>query len=51
MGVKKMPGNVKTVMSNPIPVEDIPNASMIFGKAGVILATPITAIRVIPKMI
>ena len=50
IGVKMTPGSVKTVISNPIPVEDIPNAWMIFGKAGVMLATPITAIRVMPKM-
>lgn len=50
-GVKNIPGKVKALISNPICVLLRFNVSEIFGKAGVILATPITAIMVMPNIV
>ncbi|MDP8973104.1 MAG: hypothetical protein M3N45_07955 [Actinomycetota bacterium] len=49
-GVSRMPGSVKTVISNPTCPDETPNASRISGNAGVTLEVPSTAISVTPKM-
>jgi len=45
-GVRTTPGRVKAVISIPTSVLDMFNSSIIRGKAGVMLDTPNTAIRV-----
>ncbi len=48
-GVIKAPGRVKTEMRSPICCRVTPRAWAALGKAGVMLATPMTETRVIPK--
>jgi hypothetical protein len=49
-GVNRMPGSVKTVIRSPTCPDEMPSASRISGKAGVMLEVPSTAINVIPKI-
>ncbi len=50
-GVKKTPGKVNTVIKRPTDVSDILNRCETLVKAGEILETPNTAIKVIAKII
>lgn len=50
-GARTIPGTVKAVMSHATSSLDIPRSRIIEGKAGAMLDTPITANRLIPKMI
>jgi hypothetical protein len=49
-GVRITPGRVKEIITRLIIPGGTPRTRPIRGKAGVILATPITAMRVVPKI-